>query len=112
MKRVKFTKFGANSAIGGFAPGDVARVSDALAEHLVNEAGVAKFADAQPAAAAAEPPAEAKPDGKPSDGLKVDEIKAALAAKGIAIPEGVTLKADLAALLDGAQPAKTDETTQ
>lgn len=42
--------------------------------------------------------------GKPSDGLKVEEIKAALEAKGIAIPEGVTLKADLAALLDaGAQ---------
>lgn len=40
--------------------------------------------------------------GKPSDGLKVDEIKAALASKGIEIPEGVTLKADLAALLDAA----------
>lgn len=39
---------------------------------------------------------------KPSDGLKVDEIKAALAAKNIEIPEGVTLKADLAALLDSA----------
>lgn len=37
---------------------------------------------------------------KPSDGLKVEEIKAALAAKGIDIPDGVTLKADLAALLD------------
>lgn len=41
-----------------------------------------------------------KADAKPSDGLKVDELKAALAAKGIEIPEGVTLKADLAALLD------------
>jgi len=41
-------------------------------------------------------------DAKPSDGLKVDEIKAALAEKGIGIPEGVTLKADLAALLDNA----------
>lgn len=40
--------------------------------------------------------------GKPSDGLKVEEIKAALAAKGVQVPEGVTLKADLAALLDGA----------
>lgn len=38
--------------------------------------------------------------GKPSDGLKVDDIKAALAEKGVTIPEGVTLKADLAALLD------------
>jgi len=40
-------------------------------------------------------------DKKPSDGLKAAEIKAALAEKGIEIPEGVTLKADLAALLDG-----------
>lgn len=39
---------------------------------------------------------------KPSDGLKVEEIKAALAEKGVAIPDGVTLKADLAALLDAA----------
>lgn len=38
---------------------------------------------------------------KPSDGLKVEELKAALAAKGVEIPEGVTHKADLAALLDG-----------
>lgn len=41
-----------------------------------------------------------KEGGKPSDGLKVDEIKEALAAKGIDIPDGMTLKADLAALLD------------
>lgn len=39
---------------------------------------------------------------KPSEGLKVEEIKAELDKRGIAIPEGVTLKADLAALLDGA----------
>jgi hypothetical protein len=41
------------------------------------------------------------PTAKPSDGLKVDELKAALTAKGIEIPDGA-LKADLAALLDGA----------
>lgn len=39
---------------------------------------------------------------KPSEGLKVADLKAALVAKGIEIPEGVTLKADLAALLDAA----------
>lgn len=39
---------------------------------------------------------------KPSEGLKVAELKDALGAKGIAIPDGVTLKADLAALLDAA----------
>ena len=53
-----------------------------------------------PALLDAAPP---KKDGaKPSNGLKVDEIKAALETKGIAIPEGMTLKADLAALLDDA----------
>jgi hypothetical protein len=44
--------------------------------------------------------AGSKSTGKPSDGLKVEEIKDALAKKGVAIPDGVTLKADLAALLD------------
>ncbi len=42
--------------------------------------------------------------GKPSDGLTVAQIKEALAAKNVTIPEDVTLKADLAALLDS-QPA-------
>lgn len=39
---------------------------------------------------------------KPSEGLKVDELKAALEAKGIPIPDGAK-KQDLADLLDGAQ---------
>lgn len=43
---------------------------------------------------------DGKPKAKPSDGLKVEEIKTALADKGVDIPEGVTLKADLAELLD------------
>lgn len=38
---------------------------------------------------------------KPSDGLKVAELKDALTAKGIAIPEGAK-KEDLAKLLDDA----------
>lgn len=42
-------------------------------------------------------------DSKPSDGLTVAQIKEALEAKQIVIPEGVTLKADLAALLDAAE---------
>lgn len=41
--RVRFTKFGSNSQVGGFGPGDFANVSDALANHLVDEAGVAKY---------------------------------------------------------------------
>ncbi len=39
-------------------------------------------------------------DQPPSHGLTVEQLKEALAAKGVTIPEGVTLKADLAALLD------------
>lgn len=39
------------------------------------------------------------PASKPSDGLKVDDIKAALTAKGIGF-EGVTKRDELAALLD------------
>lgn len=43
--RVKFIKFGSNSQVGGFGPGDFATVSDVLAAHLVNDAGVAVYAD-------------------------------------------------------------------
>jgi hypothetical protein len=57
MAQVKFTKFGANSAFGGFAPGDKLRCSDAMAKHLVDE-GVAVYVQA-PAPAAVEPPATA-----------------------------------------------------
>jgi hypothetical protein len=42
------------------------------------------------------------PQGKPSAGMKVDDLKTALAAKGIAFPEGAK-KDELAALLDGEQ---------
>jgi hypothetical protein len=38
-----------------------------------------------------------------SQGMTVEQLKDALAVRGVQIPEGVTLKADLAALLD-AQP--------
>lgn len=51
----------------------------------------------QQAAASEEPEASSKP----SDGLRVEELKAALEAKGISIPEGAK-KADLAELLDSA----------
>jgi hypothetical protein len=43
------------------------------------------------------------PDGVTKKSLTVEEIKAALVAKNIAIPDGVTKKADLQALLDAAQ---------
>ncbi|WCM86656.1 hypothetical protein [Acidovorax sp. NCPPB 3576] len=55
-------------------------------------------------------PAQAANGGaKPSDGLKVADLKAALADRGIEIPEGVTLKADLAELLDAAFEKADDQ---
>jgi hypothetical protein len=46
-------KFGSNSAIGNFAPGDVMRCDAGMARHLVDEAGVAVYTEpAAPAPAA------------------------------------------------------------
>jgi hypothetical protein len=42
MVKIKFTKYGANSAFGGFAPGDVMRCAPDMAEHLV-EQSVAEY---------------------------------------------------------------------
>ena len=55
MKRIKFTAQGANSVLGGFQSGDIARVSDAFAAHLVNEARVAVYLDGAPPPAAVDP---------------------------------------------------------
>ena len=49
MIKIKFVRQGANSVLGGFSAGDVARVSDAFAAHLVNEARVAVYAEDAPA---------------------------------------------------------------
>ena len=48
MTQIKFTATGANSAVGGFSPGDIARVSTEMAKHLV-DSGVAIYVDAPPA---------------------------------------------------------------
>lgn len=45
MKKIVFTATGCCSAIGNFAPGDTARLGDAIARHLVEEAGCAKYAE-------------------------------------------------------------------
>ena len=45
--QVKFTKSGANEIVGGFSPGDVARVSDAMAKHLVEDAKVAVYVESK-----------------------------------------------------------------
>lgn len=56
MRQIKFTASGANSVLGGFQSGDTARVADAFAAHLVNEARVAVYLDAAPAAVDAKKP--------------------------------------------------------
>lgn len=46
MVQIKFIRQGANSLIGGFSSGDRARVSDAFARHLVEDARVAEYVQA------------------------------------------------------------------
>lgn len=55
MVQVKFKKFGSNSAFGGFAPGDMIRVSADMAKHLVDQ-GVAAYVEAPAAAAPVDEP--------------------------------------------------------
>ena len=43
MVKVKFITGGANSAFGGFCPGDVLVCSEAMAKHLVDEIKCAKY---------------------------------------------------------------------
>lgn len=62
MVQIKFIVLGANSAVGGFAPGDTARVSEEMARHLVEEAGVAQYVRPVPAEAAAEGAPAAVPE--------------------------------------------------
>jgi hypothetical protein len=53
MRAIKFNRGGSNTMLGNFGPGDVARCSDALARHLVDEVRVARYAE--PVAQAVEP---------------------------------------------------------
>ena len=43
MVQIKFTTFGATSAGGSFAPGDLMRCSASMARHLVEEAKCAAY---------------------------------------------------------------------
>lgn len=43
MIQVKFIVSGANSAFGGFSPGDTLRCSEAMAKHLVDGIKCAKY---------------------------------------------------------------------
>ncbi len=69
MKSIRFHAQGSNSVIGNFGPGDVARVDDKFAKHLVDEAKVAKYYEPEavkPARAAPAKKAEPKAAAKPS----------------------------------------------
>jgi hypothetical protein len=46
LVQIKFIAFGCCSAIGNFEPNDTARVSAAMARHLVEEARCAKYVEA------------------------------------------------------------------
>lgn len=59
MVKIKFIAQGANSQIGGFSHGDIARVSEGFARHLVEEARVAVYdTPAPPVVVASEIPTE------------------------------------------------------
>lgn len=82
--------------------GDVVRMDSNRGQFFIDSGAAVRLKEDGSEADASVPAlAPASPGGKPSDGLNVAELKAALKAKGIDIPEGAK-KADLAALLDGA----------
>ncbi|MDQ0040823.1 HeH/LEM domain-containing protein [Variovorax boronicumulans] len=84
---------------GVLSQGDILRTDAAFARHLVKESFSGKYVNPKDDV---EPTTDTVADGpKPSDGLTVTELKAALEGKGIPIPEGAK-KPDLVALLDGA----------
>jgi len=82
--------------------GTVAQMDSSRGQFFIDNGSAVKVNDDGTEAAAAVSPAPATPGPKPSEGLKVDELKAALEAKGIPIPDGAK-KQELADLLDGAQ---------
>ncbi|RSZ28801.1 hypothetical protein EJO66_31130 [Variovorax beijingensis] len=71
-------------------------------QFFIDNGSAVKVNDDGSETATAVVPASAPAGPKPSEGLKVDELKAALEAKGISIPDGAK-KQELADLLDGAQ---------
>lgn len=73
---IRFTKTGCCSAIGNFEPGDVARVSEGMARHLVDEAMVANYDRQSPvvsaqAVAQAEAVVESEAKRKPGRPRKI-----------------------------------------
>ena len=60
MRRIEFTTYGSAHAVGGFAPGMIARIDDETARHLVDEARCARYLDAAPAVTPGPTPEPAK----------------------------------------------------
>lgn len=68
MVQIKFKTFGATSAGGAFAPGDVMRCSEEMARHLVDEAKCAAYIQT-----AASQDSEAVEEAKPTRRRKTKE---------------------------------------
>lgn len=64
LKQIRFKANGCCSAIGNFEPGDVARIDDALAAHLVDEAKVADYVATPKTADQPEPAPRVEPRAK------------------------------------------------
>ena len=61
MVKIKFTAQGSNAMVGGFGPGDMANVGEAIGKHLVEEARVARYVEAGEPKKAAKPKKPAVP---------------------------------------------------
>jgi hypothetical protein len=62
MRKIKFTALGHSFAVGSFSPGDVARLPDDIAQHLVEQARCAQYAEA--AEPEPQPPAKRRKTAK------------------------------------------------
>ncbi|MDT7836464.1 hypothetical protein [Aquabacterium sp. OR-4] len=54
MRKIEFTTYGSSPIVGGFAPGDTARIDDEMARHFVEDVGCARFVDTVQASAPVE----------------------------------------------------------
>ena len=84
--------------------GTIAQMDSSRGQFFIDNGSAVKVKDDDTEVVATEAggPEAPVPGPKPSEGLTVAEIKAALEVKGIAIPDGAK-KPELADLLDGAQ---------
>jgi len=63
MRKIEFTTYGSSPLVGGFAPGDTARLDNEMAGHFVEDVGCARYADDVQASA---PAATEEPAAKPA----------------------------------------------